>query len=96
MAYVDNSIVPTIYDLEIYENTFEQGNLLYSCRSLMPFSSLSVGNYIDYMSDDHWESAEEIKLEKLVIKEIQHLFYPVYPMHDIQKVMVLVKKESCS
>ncbi len=93
MDHIDNSILPTIYDLEIYENSFADANLIYSCRSLTPFTSLSVGNYIDYMSDDHWESAEEVKAVKFVIREIQHLFYPVYPTHDIQKVMVLVKKE---
>ena len=93
MSFNDNSIIPTIYDLEIYEDSFDDAKMVYSCRSLTPFTCLAVGNYVDYMSDDHWESAEEVKAEKYVIKEIQHLFYPVYPTHDIQKIMLLVKKE---
>ncbi len=89
------NIIPTQYILEIYHNSFGKDNLIYSCESLTPFASLSVGNYVDYIniSGDHWQPAEIEHNEKLIVKAIEHLFYPVNDTHDVQKTMLLVKKE---
>ncbi len=89
------NIIPTQYILEIYHNAFGKDNLIYSCESLTPFASLAVGNYVDYINitENHWMPAEIGSNEKFIVRAIEHLFYPVNDTHDVQKTMLLVKKE---
>jgi hypothetical protein len=85
--------LPTIYILEVYENSFLNGPS-YIIKSQTPFSAINVGNYFSHLIHTGWDDKPDDNKEKFIVSEIDHSIYSVKNVENKHKTMIIVKKVS--
>ncbi|EGR3356022.1 TPA: hypothetical protein ACQYFN_004656 [Vibrio parahaemolyticus] len=84
-------LLPTIYSLEVYEDSFEN-DPSYHVNSQTAFSAISVGDYFNHRVADTWYDRPDTAKEKFQIQEVEHIVFVHDGLQNHHKTMIKLKK----
>ena len=86
----EEDLPTTKYQIEVYENSFSN-DATYHIESKTPFMNISKGDFFHSSVLGNWNNPPNLKKEKFIIKEIEHILFKIDSTKNTHKIMLLLE-----